>query len=50
MGEWFIINLQEDGDCGFCGWAMYTGREVGYVRFVWVLGICDLVSYCDALT
>ena len=50
MGEWFIINLQEDGDCGFCVWAWYTGREVGYVSFVWVLGICDLVSCCDAVS
>ncbi len=25
---------------------MFTGREVGIIRFVWDLGICDLVSCC----
>ena len=49
MGKWFIVNLQGDGDWGVCGWVRYTGREVGYVRFVWVLGICDLLSCCDIM-
>ncbi len=33
----------------FCGWEAFAGREVGYICFIWGLGICDLVSCCDVM-